>query len=425
MGEQRLIVELYGEQIGTLVRCQGGGAVFQADSTWITNDFKPRLGLAWSLRPQDTGRRSSNMYLPAWFENLLPERDADLRLRAADAIGIHPKKSFTLLARLGMDLPGAVVIKNDAAHSLEDVEPDEHVDAVGLTPESDRSFHFSSLAGMQLKFSVSLRDEKLALPVKGEDGNYIIKLTTGDYPELAAVEYATMQWANAVGFDVPEHRLVRLADVKQLEHLASSEDEWAFLIRRYDRTENGRVHQEDFAQVLELMPEDKYAERGRGQISHNGMARIVLDACGENELLEYVRRLVFVIASANTDAHLKNWSLLHPRAERPRLTPLYDQVCTIAWSRHGWDHETRMPRLSLGLGGSRWFADVTFASFHPMAQRVGMPEKDMDELVSETITRCYACWPNIEAIAPARVRDAMAVHRRKVPLLRQFTHSNA
>lgn len=419
MDEQSLIVELYGVRIGELRRRAGGGAHFYGDTTWIANQFKPTLGLSWLLRPHVMGHRSSSMYLPAWFENLLPERDTKLRTRVADAIGVNPKKSFTLLARLGRDLPGAVVISGDPRPSQDDVESDEVVEEGGDSgPTSNDAIYFSSLAGMQLKFSVSLRDEKIALPVKGEDGNYIIKLTTGEYPELAAVEYATMQWAKAVGFDVPDHRVVRLCEVKQLEHLAASEDEFAFLIRRFDRSDAGRIHQEDFAQVFDYFPEDKYAERGKGQVNHDGMARMVLDACGDNELLEYIKRLVFVIASGNTDAHLKNWSLLHPQDARPRLTPLYDQVCTIAWTRMGWNSDVRAPRLSLGLGGSRKFSEVNRTSFHPLARRVGLSEKQIEEFVSEAVKKSLDCWRGIEAIAPERMRDAVTTHMKRVPLLK-------
>jgi serine/threonine-protein kinase HipA len=273
---------------------------------------------------------------------------------------------------------------------------------------------------MQLKFSVSLRDQKITLPIKGEDGSWILKLTTGDYPELASVEYATMSWAKGVGFDVPEHRVIRLREVKQLEHLATTDDELAFLIRRFDRSDTGRIHQEDFAQVFDYFPEDKYAEQEKGQVNHDGMARMVLDACGESELLEYVRRLAFVIASGNTDAHLKNWSLLHPREGRTRLTPLYDQVCTISWDRMGWNQNVRAPRLSLGLGGNRKFSELNRTSFHPLAKRTGLSEKQIEELVAETIKKSLDCWPQIEAIAPAHMRDAITIHTKKVPLLKFF-----
>src|SRR5205823_9099086 len=36
--------------------------------------------------------------------------------------------------------------------------------------------------------------------------------------------------------------------------------------------------------------------------------------------------------SGNTDAHLKNWSLIYKDDINASLSPLYDQVCTIAWS---------------------------------------------------------------------------------------------
>lgn len=424
MDEQVLAVELYGARVGTLARRPGGGVRFQPEREWVSRRFKPRLGLGWDLHPEHGGRRSSSVFLPAWFENLLPEARSALRQRVAQALGISPQRSFSLLAALGRDLPGAVVVRADP--SIERAHGDAE-EAEG--PTDDATSHdagdvegFSSLGGMQLKFSVSIRDEKVVLPLKGQDGDWLIKLTTGDYPELAEVEHVTMDWAARSGFEVPEHRLARVKDVEPYAHLASTTEEHAFLIRRFDRSADGRIHQEDFAQVLEIMPDDKYAERGRVQTNHQGMARIVLDACGERDLRRYIERLVFVIISGNTDAHFKNWSILHPRDERPRLTPLYDQVATIAWRPYGWENDKYAPRLSLGLGKSRWFSDLDLDSFHSMARRVHMREEDMDRIVQETIERCYSTWPAIEQAAPERMRKALALHANRVPLLRRFSH---
>lgn len=424
MNKASLAVSLYGERVGTLIRRPGGGTFFHPEQTWVSRSFKPRLGLAWDLHPELKGQRSFPMYLPPWFENLLPERDSTLRQRIASALRVSSERSFDLLSELGHDLPGAVIVQSDTSSissTNASVAESESTAIPESAQETDELHGFSSLGGMQLKFSVSVRNGKVVLPLKGQDGDWLIKLTTGDYPQLSQVEHATMQWAKRVGFDVPEHRLVKIAEVKPYAHLASDHDEWGFLIRRFDRSPQGRIHQEDFAQVLEIMPEKKYAERNSVQINHHGMAKIILDACGENELRSYLERLVFVLVSGNTDAHFKNWSLLHPREGFPRLTPLYDQVCTISWKRFGWENtQPRLPQLALGLGGTRWFSEIDVHSFHPMARRVGMREEQMAKLVQEAVERCLAAWPHIEPIAPARMREALARHTCSVPLLRRF-----
>jgi serine/threonine-protein kinase HipA len=409
MKTERLWVELYGEVVGELVRNKGGGTAFYPEQTWVRQGFSPRLGLGWLLRGGN-GERRSNTYLPEWFENLLPEEGGALRRLLADSAGLRSTSSFTLLARLGVDLPGAVVVR-PAGELTDDEEQPGELRAPGR-------LRFS-LAGMQLKFAVSLRDDKVVLPARGEDGHWIVKLATRDIPELAEVEAATLGWARACGFPVPEHRLVPVRRMERLAHLTGSDGDQGLVIRRYDRTEEGRVHQEDFAQVLELMPSHKYSDSGKPSIGHEGMARLVRDACGEEALLDYLRRIVFVIASGNTDAHLKNWSLMHPRQGRPRLTPLYDQVCVVAWPEmFGWSHPSAPPELALSLGGSRGLAQLDIARFDLLAQRTGMGRPEVRRLVLETLERIYACWPLVEA--PARMREAISEHTRRVPLLRRF-----
>ncbi|MBK8253964.1 MAG: HipA domain-containing protein [Polyangiaceae bacterium] len=421
MDDRHLKVELYGQKVGTLVPRADGGARFTPDPPWVEREFVPRLGLGWDLR-RGSGTRSSSMGLPAWFENLLPERGSLVRERIARQVGISETSSFALLQALGHVLPGAVIVGPDTDNrGLDSTPPDsDKQDPPQGDPAASEESRLSSLGGMQLKFSVSIRNDKVVWPLKGQDGDWLIKLATGNYPQLAEVEFATMAWARAVGFDVPKNKLARVVDQEAFAHLASTDEENAFLIQRYDRSSSGRIHQEDFAQVLEVMPEDKYGERARVPINHNGMARIVLDACGEAELTKYIERLVFVIVSGNTDAHFKNWSLLHPYGGRPILTPVYDQVCTISWPSLGWEPSKKPPKLALGIGKTRSLVEVDVSNFYPLARRVRQAEAWVEKLVLETVERCIAAWTFVEQFAPPRMRRALQAHFTRVPLLCRF-----
>ena len=54
--------------------------------------------------------------------------------------------------------------------------------------------------------------------------------------------------------------------------------------------------------------------------SHYGSIGAVICAlCGEDDFRRYMRRLAFMVLSGNADAHLKNWSLLHPDGVNARL----------------------------------------------------------------------------------------------------------
>jgi serine/threonine-protein kinase HipA len=99
----------------------------------------------------------------------------------------------------------------------------------------------------------------------------------------------------------------------------------AYIVRRFDRLADGRkVRQEDFCQLSELSPKDKYdssAERC-AKLLHKYATEPLI------EILKFYRLLVFTWWSGNGDMHLKNFSLLVDENGFVRLTPAYDLLCT-------------------------------------------------------------------------------------------------
>ena len=104
---------------------------------------------------------------------------------------------------------------------------------------------------MGLKFSMRQEGDRLVIPAHGEDGGWIVKTPDGTYPGLVANEAAVMRLAGELGIEVPEVHVRHRNQVDELGEGAwpSDEDE-AYVVRRFDRTAEGRVHIEDFAQVL-------------------------------------------------------------------------------------------------------------------------------------------------------------------------------
>jgi serine/threonine-protein kinase HipA len=396
---RRLHVSLGGAQVGHLELDRWAGQTFTPAPTWLEGGQCPRLGAVFLRRP---GRLAST-HVPLWFENLLPEKGSPLRRVLATVHGLREGQSFDLLRVLGRDLPGAVRVDSEDASSLDQGPP---------AP----TMRFS-LAGMQLKFSVHERDGGLALPTDGTAGDWIVKLA-GGLDELPAVEFATMAWAEAMGLPVPECKRVRLADVEGLGAFAATGDECGFAIRRYDRPGGGaRVHQEDFAQVFHVDPVHKYGESGPRKASLDDVGRVVAAACGKHELLAFLDRIAFVVASGNGDAHLKNWALVYQDGENPALAPCYDQVCTVAWpERHGWA-ASRRPRLALALGKARAFDHLGRPCLAAFAASVGLPASHVEERFLATLERARAAWPSVAADAPTCMREALAEHWARVPLL--------
>jgi serine/threonine-protein kinase HipA len=129
---------------------------------------------------------------------------------------------------------------------------------------------------------------------------------------------------------------------------------------------------------------------------------------------EFIRRLVFVIASGNSDAHLKNWSLLYPDRVSPALSPVYDQVSTVGWSEI-------MKKLALKLAGVRRFEDITRETFARFAVKAGLEPPRVLTIVDEMLENLEAAWEVVRRtgrwkMLPAQT-DALREHWRRTPLL--------
>lgn len=413
---KRLVVSLPARTVGALTQNRGGLVQWVPDSGWESHGQEPRLGLDF-LRTR--GPRSHASDLPAWFENLLPEKGSELRARLCELHGLRDGQSFALMRALGRDLIGAATVREDTAFDAELAPGPIGSTATDDNEQANGSLErLSALTGMQLKFSMSMVSERLVLPARAGLTQWIVKIAGREYDELAEVEAATMTWARLAGFDVPEHFTVPVTQLAGIPEGWIERDAAAFAIRRFDRRDDGsRVHQEDVCQALGLRPQDKYSNSDsdpRRRVTFEGVLRLVTDVCGEDGGRELARRIGFMIASGNTDAHLKNWSLLWGERTRPTLTPSYDLVATISWPNMGWKKRGG-PALALKLGGERQFRALREAVLDLCAKRSGAPWVAQE--VKAGIQRARDTWPHVRALAPERMRSALEEHWQEVPLL--------
>ena len=63
-----------------------------------------------------------------------------------------------------------------------------------------------------------------------------------------------MSWARAAGLCTPEFTLRHVSDFDQIPEEMPTGDGKVFVIERFDRTHTGRVHIEDFGQILDRPP---------------------------------------------------------------------------------------------------------------------------------------------------------------------------
>ncbi len=167
-----------------------------------------------------------------------------------------------------------------------------------------------SISGVQPKAQMTLESPTGPLIVTKSGGEYILKPTPEDYPCAAINEHLSMQMAKVAGFDVPECGLLTFADT----------DEQAYVIRRFDRIGDEKLHHEDMMQVFDLNNTDSNAKYDAA--TYLDVLNKCTELAGLGVALECFRRIIFNYFIGNDDFHLKNISIMHGKTIK--MTPFYD-----------------------------------------------------------------------------------------------------
>ena len=84
----------------------------------------------------------------------------------------------------------------------------------------------------------------------------IAKFHAPEYPGLPQCEFATMIWAKESGVETPNFELRSIADFDSVPDEMPTGDGTVFVIERFDRRDEKRIHMEDFGQILDRPPGD-------------------------------------------------------------------------------------------------------------------------------------------------------------------------
>jgi serine/threonine-protein kinase HipA len=183
-----------------------------------------------------------------------------------------------------------------------------HTDALAMVGHT-------ALSGIQKKVSVNLSTDRATLQVAALGGRYVLKPQTGTHPSVPENEHVTTRLAGLVEIETAPNGLIPLKD-----------GSLAFIVRRFDRLPDGhKLRQEDFCQLAELSPAEKY-EGGSAELCVKMLRKYASEP--PIEILKLFQLLVFSWWSGNGDMHLKNFSLLTDQDGIIGLTPAYDLVNT-------------------------------------------------------------------------------------------------
>jgi len=254
-----------------------------------------------------------------------------------------------------------------------------------------------------MKFSANRSDNNQWTFASPEhDGQWIVKLPTAELPGVVQQEYLIMNLAGQCGLNVPQTDLVDLTRIPDLDRGFLNAGTTAYAIRRFDRTIGGRIHQEDFCQILNRPPSQKYGtESGVGA---ERVLEVVKALCGADDVLEWLNRLAFTLAVGNGDAHLKNHAVIYPDGQNARLSPLYDVVCTLAYREYAQE-------LALPLAGVYRFSAVSADTLEGFAKQAGVSQRIVRQCFSEMASRLKEAWPHFrDRFEVERTREILA-HR--------------
>ncbi|MEJ1089063.1 HipA domain-containing protein [Microbacterium sp. Mu-80] len=315
-----LAVGLYDVEIGALLG-ERDEFIFVASPEAIERFGIGSTQLSIAVPLFEHSSRKNDLQERNFFEELLSE--GAVRAQLASNARLDSTNTMALLARYGRDVAGALQIwdptdpaepRTPEARPVTDTAIVAMFDDVGTNPLGNKGRRrLSSLAGVQDKVLLAYVDGVWAEPLDGYPSTHILKPQSGRFRSLIFDEEYGSRFT----------RGLRLADFDT--RIQTFDGRSALVIERYDREDGGRIHQEDFNQVLGYRGDAKYEQRpGDGRL--RAIAATLREHATVSEVRTLVRMLTMSTALGNLDMHSKNISLLHAPGGEIRLAPQYDVV---------------------------------------------------------------------------------------------------
>jgi len=194
--------------------------------------------------------------------------------------------------------------------------------------------------GLLLKGGSGSGGARPKLLVTDEDEAYILKLNkkSDDY-NMAAVEWASLETMRIANLDVAESKLTKFA--KNIEGI---------MVKRFDLASNGAHKPMATINGMLKNPVDQ-VDPMYGTYEDIADCIRLHSFQPEKDLMQLLGQLLVNQALANTDDHLRNFSMIR-QAEGWRLSPAYDVLPQQLFSTEhaiGFNGSTYLPKLEEGI----------------------------------------------------------------------------
>ena len=359
-----------------------------------------------------------------FLQGLLPDNPAVIEAWGK-RFQVSPRNPFDVIKQVGEDCAGALqfvrperldLILSGALDSLTPLSGDDLAKRMADLQAQSRAVPVQfegrfSLAGAQSKDALHLKDGKWFVPAGRIPSTHILKPQLEEFEEHALNEHFCLQLAAKVGLMRAESSILEIGGKKVL------------CVKRYDRTldPDGKIvrwHQEDTCQAMGGYPNQKYqADGGPGAAEIVGLLDRYSDD-REDDTSRFIMALALNWVIAGTDAHSKNYSLLHGAGNFLRLAPAYDLASWLPYERD--THSTKV-KLAMKIGGTYRLHQIDAARWNQLAVESGLPSNwvmaNLQTLVHAVID---SLEPTRDAIAETndspflhKLADAIAVRARK------------
>ena len=393
---KQLNVLMGGIPVGRLEQTSNGTLALEYDDRWLA---ATPIQIPLSLSLPLGSKKHSGKVVANFLWNLLPDNAQTLQAwgRAYD---VSPNNPFALLSKVGEDCAGAVQIVTDEwmatnrdsrgeVQWIDEAEVGRRLKrlrqdrtSTGRLPE-DRG-HFS-LPGAQPKMALLHDAGRWGVPSGRMATTHILKPPMPDLKGTTENEYACLRLGSRVGITTAEARVGHFGD------------ETAIVVTRYDRQKDAqgvirRFHQEDMCQALGVHPVDKYQRDGGPSVERivNDVLRYATDP--EADRVRFATMIAFNFLILGTDAHAKNFSVIHLPQRRMYLAPMYD---VLSYAPYADDHERRRVKMAMKVGGHYEFSAVQPRHWERQAELMNMDAEKMLSIVLDLAERTPDAFADI------------------------------
>jgi serine/threonine-protein kinase HipA len=412
-----LDVYLHDEFAGRLIQDDGGQMVFDYVESWLNKPGAMPLSQSLPLRKERFTRNECRGY----FAGILPE--ASKREIIARNLGISPGNDYAMLERIGGECAGAVTFvppgqtlpeRNHRYRALSSKELAGILKELPKRPllAGEKGIRLS-LAGAQDKIAVRIEGDQISLPLGSAPSTHILKPAIERFVGVVYDEALVMDLATAM--DMPAARVETRA-VEGIDYLQ---------VERYDRihrqsgeaTVLERLHQEDFCQAQNIVPEMKYQNEGGPSLRQCFQLLREVSSAPVVDLSRLLDAVIFNYLVGNNDAHGKNFSLLYHGVGTAnleiRLAPLYDVVSTAYYPELSED-------MAMKIGGEYSPERVTPRDFEKLAEEVGFARPLVRRRVPEMADAIIAALEKMRISHPVAEAVAALIRKRCETVQKKF-----